>query len=73
MTGREAEFCKLLIDLACQLGHERISIIFPSQAGDLILDKGSIKFSEHRGFIRPLANDPDGVVSSIELSFRVEP
>jgi hypothetical protein len=71
LTAREAEFCKLLIDMACQLSTAKLPVIFNSQVGKLIMDKGCIKFSEHRGFVRALQNDELGLVSFVELNFSV--
>lgn len=72
MTDRQAEFCKLLIDLARQIGSSRLPVIFNSDHGKLIMDKGCIKIAEHQGFIRPLKNDTTGLVSFIELNFKVD-
>jgi hypothetical protein len=71
LTEREADFCKLLIDLALQARSPRIPAVFDSTAGRLIFDQGCMKMAEHRGFVRPLTDDADGVVSSVELTFDV--
>ncbi|HKR25614.1 MAG TPA: hypothetical protein VJS15_10165 [Allosphingosinicella sp.] len=70
LTDRQALFLRNLIQLAGALGSNRIPVDFELLGrGPMYLDRGCIKIAEHAGFIAPLSDDPDGVVSQIELAW----
>ncbi|MEQ1549292.1 MAG: hypothetical protein ABL918_11700 [Chakrabartia sp.] len=70
LTPRQALFYRNLIDIAEQLGQIEIPVDFetPSQ-GHLYLDHGCVKIAVHAGFLSPLANDGDELVSSVRLAW----
>ncbi|MGB5948014.1 MAG: hypothetical protein WBG82_01725 [Parvibaculum sp.] len=72
LTLRQIVFYKNLMALALALGSTRLPVDFGIEGvGDYWMDHGCIKIAEHAGFIRPLENEEDGLVGSIELAWRV--
>jgi hypothetical protein len=70
LTDRQALFLRNLIQLATALGSNEIPVDFElAGRGRMYLDRGCIKIAEHSGFIAPLNNDSDGVVSQICLAW----
>src|SRR5690349_10126713 len=69
LTSRQGVFYRNLIRIAEALDSLDVPVDFELPDGsNLYLDRGCIKIAERAGFIRPLQNDPTGVVSTIRLS-----
>lgn len=70
LTHRQAVFYRNLIRIAEAVGSAEIPVDFNLPTGErLHLDRGCMKIAELAGFIEPLRDDSEGVVSSIRLSW----
>ncbi|MGY4397947.1 hypothetical protein ACVWZA_003144 [Sphingomonas sp. UYAg733] len=70
LTPRQALFYRNLMDISQQLESNYIPIDFsaPTQHA-LFLDRGCVNIAVNAGFLKPLKNDSDGVVSEVELAW----
>jgi hypothetical protein len=74
LTPRQSNFYENLIRMALALGSDILPVDFTAADGrKMYFDRGCIKIAEHAGFIRTLVNDDTGVVSRVQLSWRVTP
>jgi hypothetical protein len=74
LTERQAVFYRNLIRIAELLQSQELPIDFLDATGaHMAMDLGCVKIAEHGGFIRPLANGPDGVMKTIRLNWCVLP
>lgn len=70
LTPRQGSFYRNLIRIAEAVGASVIPVDFELPTGErLYLDRGCVKIAELAGFIQPLEDDQNGVLSSITLSW----
>lgn len=74
LTPRQAVFYRNLIRLSELLESEEIPIDFVDATGThMAIDLGCVKIAEHAGFLKPLANGPDGKMRAVHLNWLVHP
>jgi hypothetical protein len=72
LTERQAVFYRNLIRMAEQLQSHELPIDFiDATGGHMAMDLGCVKIAEHAGFLKPLADGPDGTMKSVALSWYV--
>ena len=72
LTPRQGVFYRNLVRIAEAVGNGQIPVDFSVPSGErLYLDRGCIRIAELAGFIAPLRDDENGVVSMIMLNWTV--
>jgi hypothetical protein len=73
LTDRQMVFYVNLMRMARALDSSTLPVDFTHANGNrMFMDHGCIKIAVHAGFLRPLVDDASGIVSTVELAWRVD-